>query len=115
MFTVDTTSMNTLPVDSYSITSIDLQEFTGYANVHTIGTIGMDTEVHTLDSKVNTKRQTPATIAIEDYIGTIKSRKFLKVLFDSRSMCILITTSALPQGVQGKSLNGRNGINTLSG
>jgi hypothetical protein len=52
--TVDT-DMNTLSVDSSSITSNNSEEFTGLADTHNIETMSVDVEVHTLDPKVETK------------------------------------------------------------
>ena len=68
-----------------------------------------------LDPKIKLQQQTPATIAITNTIGAVKSRKILKVLLDSGSVTTLINKSALPKGVQGKPLNESKGMNTLAG
>ena len=57
----------------------------------------------------------PATINIANIISVVKSRKFLKVLLDSGSVTTLINKSALPKGVQGRTLNESKGMNTLAG
>ena len=68
-----------------------------------------------LDPKIKLQERTPATIAVANTIGAVKSRKFLKVLLDSGSVTTLINKSALPKGVQGKTLNQSKGMNTLAG
>ena len=57
----------------------------------------------------------PATINIANIISVVKSRKFLKVLLDSGSVTTLVNKSALPKGVQGRTLNESKGMNTLAG
>ena len=68
-----------------------------------------------LDPKIKLQERTPATIAMANTIGDVKSRSFLKVLLDSGSVTTLINKSALFKGVKGKTLNQRKGMNTLTG
>jgi hypothetical protein len=111
-----TSTAETLSVDSYSTTSENSKEFNGLVETYHVGPRSEDLESHTLDPKeVATIERTPATIAIAGSIGTVKSRKFLKVLLDSGSTATLIRKSALPKGVQGKPLNESKGMNTLAG
>ena len=89
------------------------QTFTGYADQCHVENHA--TEPKTLDSEVEIKQETPATIAIANTIGTVNSRKFLKVLLDSGSMVTLIHKRALPKGVQGKLLSEAKNMTTLAG
>ena len=52
-----------------------------------------------LNPKVKLQQRTPATIAVANTVGAIRSRKFLKVLLDLGSVTTLINKSALPKGV----------------
>ena len=104
--TSSTSTAETLTVDSYSTTSNDSKEFNGFVESYLVDPKSIDIESHALDPKeVATIERTPATIAIAGSIGTVKSRKFLKVLLDTGSTATLIKRSVLPKGVQGKPLN----------
>ena len=48
--------MNTPSVDSCTITSVDLQELTGFSDVYNIATMSVDAEVHKLDPNVKIKQ-----------------------------------------------------------
>ena len=109
--TCDTDSLNSSEFSSDS-TLQHSRTFTGYADqCH----VDNHTTEQILDSEVEIKQETPATIAITNTIGTINSRKFLKVLLDSGSMVTLIHKRALPKGVQGKLLTEAKKMTTLAG
>ena len=58
---------------------------------------------------------TPITILICDTIGVKKSRRLLRVLFDSGSMKTLIHRDVLPEGASTKRLGSNRGVSTLAG
>ena len=59
--------------------------------------------------------ETPATIAAVDTINSIRSRRLLRVLFDSGSMKTMINKSALPRGTVPKPLANEKKLTTLAG
>ena len=54
---------------------------------------------HTVDVLPSTKNLTPVTIMVVDTIGTVKSRRLLKVLLDSGSTITLIKKNAYQKHV----------------
>ena len=62
-----------------------------------------------------TKLETPATIADVDTINSIRSRRLLRVLFDSGSMKTMIHKRALPRGTVPKPLANEKKLTTLAG
>ena len=52
---------------------------------------------HTVDVLPSTKNLTPVTIMVVDTIGTVKSRRLLKVLLDSGSTITIINKNCLPK------------------
>jgi len=71
------------------------------------------------EQKVNvplsTRNLTPVTIMVVDTIGTIKSRKLLKVLLDSGSTTTLINKRCLPRGCKPCPVAQSRMVNTLAG
>ena len=65
--------------------------------------------------KVLPINETPVTICTVNTIGCLRSRKLLRVLFDSGSMGCLIKRSALPKGVIPQELSKIKSFNTLAG
>ena len=99
--TLSLASTVTVSVDSEG-GSIATPQFTGILNGFKTDDPMEDSKQ--LDPKAKMQQQTPATIAIVNTIGAVRSRKFLKVLLHSGSVTTLIGKSALPKGVQGKPL-----------
>ena len=60
-------------------------------------------------------KETPCTILTADTIGTVRSRRILKVLFDTGSKKTLIHREALPRGIQTKKLSDAQRLKTLAG
>jgi hypothetical protein len=60
------------------------------------------------------KNLTPVTIMVVDTIGTIKSRKLLRVLLDSGSTTTLINKKCLPKQCKPCQISNRT-VNTLAG
>ena len=58
---------------------------------------------------------TPVTIMVADTIGTIKSRRLLKVLLDSGSTTTLINKRCLPRKCQPCKTSQSRMVNTLAG
>ena len=65
--------------------------------------------------KVIPKNECPATICTANTIGLVRSRKLLKVLFDSGSSGCLIKKSALPKGIVPQELTNAKSFKTLAG
>ena len=65
--------------------------------------------------KVLPKNECPATICTANTIGTLRSRKMLRVLLDSGSNSTLINKKALPKGIIPKELAEAKSFKTLAG
>ena len=76
----------------------------------------MAEEVHVKNTKIPQGRNlTPVTIMVADIIGTIKSRRLLKVLLDSGSMTTLINKKCLPRKCQPCKTSQNRMVSTLAG
>jgi hypothetical protein len=76
----------------------------------------MAEEVHVKTTKIPQSRNlTPVTIMVADTIGTIKSRRLLKVLLDSGSTTTLINKQCLPRKCQPCKTSQSRMVNTLAG
>ncbi len=76
----------------------------------------MAEEVHVKTTKIPQNRNlTPVTIMVADTIGTIKSRRLLKVLLDSGSMTTLINKRCLPRKCQPCKTSQSRMVSTLAG
>ena len=62
-----------------------------------------------------TRHETPVTICTANTIGTLRSRRIFRVLFDSGSNVSLIKRSCLPRNCKTKSLSSRRQVATLAG
>ena len=70
---------------------------------------------HNSDVPLSTKNLTPVTIMVVDTIGTIKSRRLLKVLLDSGSTTTLINKRCLPRACKPCPISQSRMVNTLAG
>ena len=70
---------------------------------------------HNSDISLSTKNLTPVTIMVVDTIGTVKSRKLLKVLLDSGSTTTLINKRCLPRACKPCPISQSRMVNTLAG
>ena len=68
-----------------------------------------------LDNLSSKRNLTPVTIMVVDTIGTIKSRKLLKVLLDSGSTTTLINKRCLPRHCKPCQISQNRTVNTLAG
>ena len=76
----------------------------------------MAEEVHVKATKIPQSRNlTPVTIMVADTIGTVKSRRLLKVLLDSGSTTTLINKRCLPRKCQPCKTSQSRMVNTLAG
>ncbi len=76
----------------------------------------MAEEVHVKITTISQSRNlTPVTIMVADTIGTIKSRRLLKVLLDSGSTTTLINKRCLPRKCQPCKTSQSRMVNTLAG
>ena len=76
----------------------------------------MAEEVHVKATKIPQSRNlTPVTIMVADTIGTVKSRRLLKVLLDSGSTTTLINKRCLPRKCQPSKTSQSRMVNTLAG
>ena len=62
-----------------------------------------------------TRHETPVSICTANTIGTLRSRRIFRVLFDSGSNVSLIKRSCLPRNCKTKSLTSRRQVATLAG
>ena len=62
-----------------------------------------------------TRHETPVSICTANTIGTLRSRRIFRVLFDSGSNVSLIKRSCLPKNCKTKSLTSRRQVATLAG
>jgi hypothetical protein len=62
-----------------------------------------------------TRNLTPVTIMVIDTIGTVKSRRLLKILLDSGSTTTLINKRCLPRKCQPCPISQSRTVNTLAG
>ena len=65
--------------------------------------------------KSQNRNLTPVTIMIADSIGTVRSRKLLKVLLDSGSTATLINKRCLPKKCKPCQISQSKMVNTLAG
>jgi len=70
---------------------------------------------HTVDFLPSAKNLTPVTIMVVDTIGTVKSRRLLKVLLDSGSTITLINKKCLPKACKPCPISQSMMVNTLAG
>jgi len=76
----------------------------------------MAEEVHVKPTKIPQSRNlTPVTIMVADTIGTVKSRRLLKVLLDSGSSTTLINKRCLPRKCLPCKTSQSRMVNTLAG
>ena len=76
----------------------------------------MAEEVHVKPTKIPQSRNlTPVTIMVADTIGTVKSRRLLKVLLDSGSTTTLINKKCLPRKCLPCKTSQSRMVNTLAG
>ena len=76
----------------------------------------MAEEVHVKPTKIPQSRNlTPVTIMVADTIGTVKSRRLLKVLLDSGSTTTLINKKCLPRKCLPCKTSQSKMVNTLAG
>jgi hypothetical protein len=76
----------------------------------------MAEQVHVKTTKIPQSRNlTPVTIMVADTIGTVKSRRLLKVLLDSGSTTTLINKRCLPRKCQPCKTSQSRMVNTLAG
>jgi len=70
---------------------------------------------HTVDFLPSAKNLTPVTIMVVDTIGTVKSRRLLKVLLDSGPTITLINKKCLPKACKPCPISPSRMVNTLAG
>jgi hypothetical protein len=76
----------------------------------------MAEEVHVKSTKIPQSRNlTPVTIMLADTIGTVKSRRLLRVLLDSGSTTTLINKRCLPRKSLPCKTSQSRMVNTLAG
>ena len=72
-------------------------------------------EINSASSTSPTRNLTPVTIMVADNIGTVRSRRLLKILLDSGSTTTLINKKCLPRKCQPCPISQSRMVNTLAG
>jgi hypothetical protein len=79
------------------------------------GPINIKKEINSASSTSPTRNLTPVTIMIADTIGTVRSRRLLKILQDSGSTRTLVNKKCLPRKCQPCPISKSRMVNTLAG
>jgi hypothetical protein len=72
-------------------------------------------EINSASSTSPIRNLTPVTIMVVDTIGTVRSRRLLKILLDSGSTTTLINKTCLPRKWQPCPISQSRMVNTLAG
>ena len=99
-----------MTMDTHSLCSDMSDSFSGHEDLEVFN-VTHDIKDNTRPSRL----ETPATIATTNIINYVRSRRLLRVLFDSELMKTLVSRSTFPKGVVTQKLLSLDALSTIAG